>query len=1481
MSVTSWFLVSSSGTRHRLPREMIFVGREDCELMLQSRSVDKQHAVINYDVSMDEHLVKDLGSLNGTFVNDLRIPDQTYISLKLSDVIRFGYDSHIYILERSQHKVPEEALKHEKYTSQLQLSQETPEPKKRTHTDERHVKPDKTERKNITDPSISRPTPLYGQPSWWGDDDEDIKGQRRDPNGHEHHSENQKEGFGCDVNTSPEELQDGQGKSIYSYRKEPSYFEIPTKEIQSKPETEALEVQEIPTKDTDNKAPPTPPVVQGHASFTIEFDQQTPGKMKIKDHVSKLSVRQRKNPGKESIATLPEVMSVENRVSDWLVQSDKSMLGNQDVQSVSEDHYNKTFKDELEGPGETNLSGTRRIVPPHSANPPEEHDYPDNYTPESKSQEKQDPQQAFVIEFCDDSQRKKRSQSFTNNISSPDFQSVIKNKLDKRKGTNTSTGYNPPTQQFTIPLKGSDGSQRAGSLRREKSEIRMSSTNFSSRSTGKPFGSVGRRSTLAQDFANELKRISKTASASTCNHNSSESNLNATSANGDSPLTNRSLPTTSHSNYHYLNQSLSTSLNQPSTPPKTSSVHMEDDSIDVKAGGPKQQEEEDSLSDAGTYTIEAEGPDKDIVEARSMIDQVFGVADSSQTSTFKPIAGHTEGNHSLLNENSSSPKLGQTDHNDTAKSPVQIQSMRSLTPGGTRWVSRWASLADSYTDSDPASTQVDLTTRVMPNRSTEVIQFTRGRRVLPPVPSDKFETPPPAILVQSDSFMTERTSEVQKQRWDPQRLSVQDDVDPDSLSDGSKSDDGSVVEQYEYSPLRTGGKRSYKTLANEDEATKDQDSSPKFSTATVTRQNAKLSKNILSPPNIDDQSKVPSDGTENSISLFRQESYTKERPSNDIPLSRLPHISSQASINEGETLEAFKGVTGQDTQSYLKDTEDVLAVLEAKFMEQRQGVNVRTNPEDSPSEESDVDTSSTVSGKNAYNSVPRKPVVLRGLLRDKSAPKTSEDSLSKKNQSSVKDDSDKADPSKRFQLRRNLTSLDIGLGHQSSPAPLRSDTVSDQESSSLPYKNYAVPFQRENLSNSKSKVSQALARSNSLSAPRPTRASVLRRARLGEASDNEGTETDRMSQNSDSNPSANKVTLENKKLSRLDILALPRKRTGSFATPSDTESSAGRTGFSNRSTESSNTVRKASVPDPKALIRKTSAPPNRQPIVRGRSSSAKYASSTARAQQNPKIHPPGPVRAVPRQRDSEGEGHESDAFHNWTSHSAEIARLSQDLAKDLAILAREIHDVAGDTESQNAPVETMAPAISAHEELRHQIPETILNFPKESSGSVLSDEAVRNQDLRQQSLRQDEVSLSDVMLNPVTQVSLAIRENTEELTEKIKALFHDKTDILEEIDARVNAADDSPPFKTPNKEVASILKELRRVQRQLEVINTIMDPRGNPDLSKTFPTALSSPAVVRSSRSSLRDLRSSQRGGGPTPSARRTFISSDRNGSVV
>nr|XP_021151812.1 centrosomal protein of 170 kDa isoform X11 [Columba livia] len=201
MSLTSWFLVSSGGTRHRLPREMIFVGRDDCELMLQSRSVDKQHAVLNYDASTDEHLVKDLGSLNGTFVNDVRIPEQTYITLKLEDKLRFGYDTNLFTVVRGEMRVPEEALKHEKFTSQLQLSQKSSETeglkqagskssesKVADSTAEVHHKTTealKSEEKSMDLSAMPRGTPLYGQPAWWGDDEADEKSGCKPDSKHE------------------------------------------------------------------------------------------------------------------------------------------------------------------------------------------------------------------------------------------------------------------------------------------------------------------------------------------------------------------------------------------------------------------------------------------------------------------------------------------------------------------------------------------------------------------------------------------------------------------------------------------------------------------------------------------------------------------------------------------------------------------------------------------------------------------------------------------------------------------------------------------------------------------------------------------------------------------------------------------------------------------------------------------------------------------------------------------------------------------------------------------------------------------------------------------------------------------------------------------------------------------------------------------------------------------------------------------------
>lgn len=150
-----------------------------------------------------------------------------------------------------------------------------------------------------------------------------------------------KDGSRHDANGSPSS---SQSKSIFSYRREPSYFEIPTKEFQQRPaKKHESHVHEVPTKDVPEAsqrvpATPTPPVVQSHASFTIEFDDCTPGKMKIKDHVTKFSFRQqRKFPPAEVATTPTEVMSAESKVADWLVQSDASMASRRSQADASSD----------------------------------------------------------------------------------------------------------------------------------------------------------------------------------------------------------------------------------------------------------------------------------------------------------------------------------------------------------------------------------------------------------------------------------------------------------------------------------------------------------------------------------------------------------------------------------------------------------------------------------------------------------------------------------------------------------------------------------------------------------------------------------------------------------------------------------------------------------------------------------------------------------------------------------------------------------------------------------------------------------------------------------------------------------------------------------------------------------------------------------------------------------------------------------------
>ncbi|XP_019130700.2 centrosomal protein of 170 kDa protein B isoform X1 [Larimichthys crocea] len=1630
MSVTSWFLVSSSGTRHRLPREMIFVGRDDCELMLQSRSVDKQHAVINYDKNTDEHMVKDLGSLNGTFVNDLRIPDQTYITLKLSDVIRFGYDTHVYILEKSQHKVPEEALKHEKYTSQLQLSIKALEAKakeKQLQSSEKskdsvsNIKlQDRAERRAhsltaATDSPISKPTPLYGQPSWWGED-EDPANKMQNRGGKSPESpEPAKDVSRYEVNGS---LSDSQAKSIFSYRREPSYFEIPTKESQPRPAKKPeSQVHEVPTKDTPDptqrvSSTSTPPVVQSHASFTIEFDECTPGKMKIKDHVTKFSFRQqRKLPSTEAVTTPTEVMSAQNKVADWLVQSNASMMRRrsrtEEMYSTHSDpsHLKITKANHSEdsnhgslGHPVTNGNECRASPQPLRASPPQRFASPDSEEPMSYSPPesqslsslgKTEPHQAFVIEFFDDNSRKKRSQSFTNNTSPPE-PSGLRVQLEKTRKSTSPTGERqvpspacstPPTQRYTVPLKSSasTGPQRAGSLRREKTEDRIS-TGFSSRSTSspvsiKPFNSVGRRSKLAKEFTAEFLKQAKQSSSASLEKNTCSS---PTAAKTQTMVVSPTSPPPSNAPYQPQTSSpihQPVPLKAPVMPPVSRSVEVK--SVNV---GPK-NEEEDTLSDAGTYTIETDIQDRELEEARSKIDQVFGVfvspertneSEAETSSAFRPDIVQSREQHR------------QNSCGEVRPAPEQGHS---LVKGAPKWMSCWASLADSYTESGPSSGLFDIPSQMELSggaRGTVAVKATpsrnhdstesdgsRARRILPQVPlGEKSDIPTPGIYVHRDlhsTFDAEESSSVGPRPQDGlHRLSVQDDVEPDSLSDASKSDDGSIIEQNR-KPLsdseekKNEGKHRlpFKStsfyIGSEEDASKlehgdSKSSSPKaerkpttktFSTATLTKPKSNQDSGIVKPSSsapVLGQGRQSPESRESS-SLIRQESFTKERPSN----ARLPNISSQH-VQRDIDPESFQGVGSQDTHSYLKETEDVLAVLEAKL--QAAQPEIKPSPiVDSLSGESDVDTSSTVSqhsSKTRPNALTKKPS-FSGLHRERSSASIASQHsvhLSGKSEKWRSQGADsKTEPVRRpVGLRRSVGkrgSTDLSDDPQSLP-------YSDQESNNhRTSKKYTVPLQKED--GKASRVSQALGRANSLSAPRPTRASMLRRARLGEASDNEGTETDRLAQEASSAPT--KQPQETKKLSRLDMLAMPRKRTSSFNTPSDTEASStpqwtGRSaGFSNRSTESgSSSVRKASVPGQKPVERPQKAALSKTPVTRARSSSAKYASSTAssrrrqkgsdytstsdeeydsnqstpkhkrsqpssashspRNQYRPRPQPQPVVALRPkaRSRDSEDEKHEGDTLHNWSNHSAEIARLSQDLAKDLAILAREIHDVAGDGELQNPGVDGSAPGstVTTHEQLVHHIPEAGLNYQRVPPGSASAREPDQSSSdheptYRQQTRSRDEVMVDNLMLNPVSQIIVAIKENTEQLSDKIKVLFQDRMDIWQDIEAKVNSDNDVPVVKTSNKEITSILKELRRVQRQLEVINTVMEPGGQPEGSKASASAVSSAGIRPSRPPTSRDFRTvhsaSTRGGGPRPggSIRRAAMTPDdlREGHLV
>ncbi|KFV15359.1 Centrosomal protein of 170 kDa protein B, partial [Tauraco erythrolophus] len=1148
--------------------------------------------------------------------------------------------------------------------------------------------------------------------------------------------------------------------------------------------------------------------------------------------------------------------------------------------------------------------------------------------------------QAFVIEFFEDTPRKKRSQSFTHSAhsSQSDTDPGLKTKVEKRKNALPAEKPGnavPPSHvgaQAGKPNNSSSGTQRSSSFKREKTEDRINTSSSSaSRASGKTYGSVGRKSKMAQDFMAEYLRET---------------------AQSGKPNAEKPVP-----------------LPMPVAPRVVISSEPESVSappLEVKSAQGRRNDEEDSVSETGTYTIETEAQDKEVEEARKMIDQVFGVLESPEfsriSSAFRPvIKGEKDdsGSHQhLISENGTSQKspllqafASKAASGSQADAQVQALQMSAASQGSQKWVSRWASLADSYSDSGSVSGQGDGGAAPKPGEPENVVPL-RTRRLLPQLPpSDKSDSPTPTVLVCQESFseVTKRTivrDHCVETYGDPSsRLFIQEDLDPDSLSDASRSDDGFSMEK---GKKYKENNKMLEQMGEDARLENRQPGAPRVSNVRAVSEPVSTSfyidkdgkdqefsfksagTPVLGKPPVKDVSayinaagkvvislhqSLPQDqenmaGKETS-SFVRQESFTKDKSSSGVPQNKLPHISSHPLLKDLEAVRSTRMDFGQETHLLLKDTETALAALEAKLLGQSQQLEPSETAgqlEDSLSGDSDVDTASTVSlvsGKNVPTGAPKRKAVV-SLQKEKSSSTPSiqdqcgqpsaRDRLTEKRKTQAPETPNRAEAAKRFQMKRSAGtrgSLDFTDDERSSSLPylpVPDAVVSDHEHSvsrpvprRKPFTQATKEDQNKTTSNVQ-KIQQVLTRSNSLSTPRPTRASKLRRARLGDASDNECLDAEKTASNPEATAPGPKQSTETKKLSRLDILAMPRKRAGSFTVPSDSETAQSRTGFSGRSVES---CRKTGVSEVRAAARKMGAQfsndldascvrntwmstdlqnwrrpqgsdytsTSEEEYGSNHSSPKHKRSHTSTATQTPRIRGSGLSKQKHNGRETDDDEDFDDHpdpynFMAQTAEIAEIARLSQTLVKDVAILAREIHDVAGDGDSQSssgtAPStslssvpNTPASTISAREELVQHIPEASLNYQKVPPGSVeLKDFDQNMNDNREEDPsrktrtrnREEAVIFDNLMLNPVSQLSHTIRENTENLAEKMKILFQNSERTWEEMEAKINSENEVPILKTSNKEISSILKELRRVQKQLEVINAIVDPTGNLDV---------------------------------------------------
>ncbi|XP_070241439.1 centrosomal protein of 170 kDa isoform X9 [Bos mutus] len=1523
MSLTSWFLVSSGGTRHRLPREMIFVGRDDCELMLQSRSVDKQHAVINYDASTDEHLVKDLGSLNGTFVNDVRIPEQTYITLKLEDKLRFGYDTNLFTVVRGEMRVPEEALKHEKFTIQLQLSQKSSESElsksacaksidskvadSATEVQHKPTEALKSEEKVVDTSAMPRGTPLYGQPSWWGDDEADEQRPFKS-NGKPEEKNHETGTSGCSIDAKQVEEQSAAASEevLFPFCREPSYFEIPTKEFQQPSQITESTIHEIPTKDT----PSSHTTGAGHASFTIEFDDSTPGKVTIRDHVTKFTSDQRHKSKKSSPGTqdLPGIqtgmMAPENKVADWLAQNNPPQMvwerTEEDSKSIKSDVpvYLKRLKGNKHDDGtqsDSENAGAHRRCSKRATL--EEH-LRRHHSEQKKLQKAQ-------------ATEKHQDQAVTSSAHHRGGHGVPHGKLLKQKSEEPSVSI-PFLQTALLRSSGSLGhrpSQEMDKMLKNQATSAASEKDNDDDQSDKGTYTIELENPNSEEV--EARKMIDKVFGVDDNQDYNRPIINekhkdlvkdwalssaAVVMEERKPLStpgfhNSEEGTSSSGNKRWVSQWASLAANH--------TRHDQEERI-MELSVPVPLEHDTDISESG-ISLRSTGSAASLASQgerrRRTLPQLPSEEKSLESSRAKVLAQRSEigeKQDTELQEKEAPAQVYQKDKQDTDRALSKINRAvngETLKNGGDS--KTLLHLGSSYSG------------------------------------KEKSETDKETSLVKQTLAKIQQQEQKEQAQWTPTKLS------------SSKNIAGQIDRCRE---------ESFK------QESQPQEKIPGLSAGKGERAVQNEGKRRKAEEILKSQTSKGGDKKESSKSLVRQGSFTIEKPSPNIPIELIPHINKQPSSTPPslalttasrirERSDSMDTDSSMDTTLILKDTEAVMAFLEAKLREDTktdEGPDTPSyNRDNSISPESDVDTASTISlvtGETERKST-QKRKSFTSLYKDrcstgspskdvaKSSSSGAREKIEKKTKSRSADIGSRADGRKFVQSsgRIRQPSVDLTDDDQTSSVPHSaiSDVMSSDQETYSCKSHGRTPFtsadehahsKLEGSKVTKSKTSPGApgssSKSTTLPRPRPTRTSLLRRARLGEASDSELADADKASVASEvsTTSSTSKPPTGRRNISRIDLLAQPRRtRLGSLSARSDSEATISRSSASSRTAEAiirsgarlvpsdkfsprirANSISRLSDSKVKSMTSAHGSPSvnsrwRRFPTDYASTSEDEFGSNrnspkhtrlrTSPALKTTRLQSSGsamPTSSSFKHRIKEQE----DYIRDWTAHREEIARISQ----DLALIAREINDVAGEidsvTSSGTAPSTTVSTAattpgsaIDTREELVDRVFDESLNFRKipplvhsktpEGNNCRSSDPRPQPAEppdhltiTRRRTWSRDEVMGDNLLLSSVFQFSKKIRQSIDKTAGKIRILFKDKDRNWDEIESKLRAESEVPIVKTSSMEISSILQELKRVEKQLQAINAMIDPDGTLEALNNmgFPSAiLPSPPKQKSS----------------------------------